>query len=61
MGFVILSTFLRTYALMVLDSTSYCNTPLFSACLPGFDAFVEDAETPRFVLEINIDDERLIS
>jgi hypothetical protein len=32
-----------------------------STPLPLFDAFVDVAEAPRLVFEINIDDDRLIS
>jgi len=55
-----LSTFLRTYAFIVFDSTSYWMIPE-SIPLPLFETFVEVAEPPRFVLEMNIEDERFIS
>lgn len=59
-GLVIVSTFCRTVALIVLDSTSYYRTPLATP-LPDFDVLAVVAETPRLVLEINIDDDLFIS
>ena len=55
-----LSTFLRTYAFIVFDSTSYWIIPA-SIPLPPLETFVEVAEAPRLVFDINIEEERFIS
>lgn len=59
-GFVILSIFCFTEAFIVLDSISYYIT-LCTPPLVDLEVFAVVADAPRFVLDKNIDELRLIS